>query len=87
MHVKDGYWDEKEQKSVFTFPGEGHADVRRIVADLLRRKYDGGFSMEPHLAVVYHDKSVTAPDEIRYRNYVEYGRRFMRLVEEVRKTL
>ena len=37
--------------------------------------------------IVSDSKSVTAPDEIRYRNYVEYGRRFMRLVEEVRKTL
>jgi sugar phosphate isomerase/epimerase len=84
VHVKDGYWDLKANKAVFTFPGEGHGDVRRIVADLLRTGYDGGFSMEPHLAVVAHDPSVTSPDAIRYANYVEYGRRFMRLLAEAR---
>jgi len=25
----------------------------------------GGFSIEPYLAVVYHDDSLTSPDEIR----------------------
>jgi sugar phosphate isomerase/epimerase len=84
VHIKDGYWDETEQKAVFTFPGEGRGDVRRIVGDLLKRGYDGGLSIEPHLAVVHHDPAKVSADAIRYANYVEYGRRFMRLVEEVR---
>jgi len=83
VHIKDGRWDEGTGKSVFTFPGEGVGDVARIVKDLLDTGYDGGFSMEPHLAVVYHDASITAPDQIRYANYVEYGRRFMKLVRSV----
>jgi len=83
VHIKDGRWD-VSGKSVFTFPGEGDGDVRRIVADLLRRGYDGGFSIEPHLAVVHHDPTITSPDAIRFANYVEYGRRMMALLDEAR---
>ncbi|MCE5200875.1 MAG: sugar phosphate isomerase/epimerase [Armatimonadota bacterium] len=84
VHIKDGCWDYEKQQVVYTWPGEGEGDVRAIVKDLLKSGYDGGFSMEPHLAVVYHDPTITSPDEIRYRNYVEYGQRFMKLVEDVR---
>ena len=85
VHIKDGVWHAENQKSVFTFPGEGDADVPRIVKDLLDSGYDGGISIEPHLAVVFHDASVTAPDDVRYRNYVEYGRRMERLIAEAER--
>ena len=85
VHIKDGNWDPAGQKAVYTFPGEGQGDVKKIVTDLLRRGYTGGISIEPHLAVVFHDASVTAPAEIRYRNYVEYGRRFEKLVAEAKR--
>ncbi len=78
VHIKDGYWDTAEGKQVFTFPGEGQGDVWRIVEDLVKTGYDGGFSMEPHLAVVYHDASIKSDAEIMYNNYVEYGKRFSR---------
>lgn len=84
VHIKDGIWDPATQKTTFTWPGEGQGQVRRIVTDLLARGYDGGFSMEPHLAVVHHDSSVQSPEAIRYANYVEYGRRFERLLDECR---
>ena len=83
VHIKDGVWNRVEQKARFTFPGEGDGEVRRIVKDLLGSGYDGGFSMEPHLAVVFHDDSVQSEDKVRYANYVEYGRRFMKLLEEI----
>jgi sugar phosphate isomerase/epimerase len=83
VHIKDGIWDPKEAKARYTFPGEGQGDVKRIVKDLMDNGYDGGFSMEPHLAVVFHDSSVTSPEAVKYANYVEYGRRFMKLLEEI----
>ncbi len=66
-----------------TFPGDGDGDVRRIVQDLMANGYGGALSIEPHLAVVYHDNSITSPDEIRFANYVEYGRRLMALVNGI----
>ena len=84
VHIKDGRWDAAAKKSVFTFPGEGDGEVPRIVGDLLKRGYDGGLSMEPHLAVVYHDASIKAPEAIKHANYVEYGRRFMKLLAKAK---
>ena len=85
VHIKDGYVD--GNKSVFTFAGEGHGRVRDIVKDLLLSGYDGGFSIEPHMQVIYHDKSVKSTDQLRYENYIEYGRRFEKLVSEIKSEL
>lgn len=82
VHIKDGIWDENESKAVFTFPGEGDGDVKRIVEDLVKTGYDGGISIEPHLAVVHHDKSVKSDEEVMYANYVEYGRRMKKMLLE-----
>ena len=82
VHIKDGYM--KEDEAVFTFAGEGNGDVKRIVTDLLKNGYDGGISMEPHMAVVFHDDSVKSEGDIQYNNYVEYGQRFMKMVDEIK---
>ncbi len=87
VHIKDGtYIGETDgifPKANYTFPGEGDGDVEKIVKDLLKNGYEGGFSMEPHMSIVFHDDSVTSKDELKYQNYVEYGQRFMKLVEKI----
>ncbi len=83
VHIKDARWDEENSRKVHTFPGEGEADVRRIVADLLGNGYAGGLSIEPHMHAGLPDPSLT-PEENSYQTYVEYGRRFGRLMESIR---
>ena len=83
VHIKDAVLDTETGHEEYYFPGEGAGDVRHIVKDLLDGGYEGGFSMEPHMAVVYHDSSVTSNKEQRYTNFLEYGRRFMKLLEEL----
>ncbi|MBN1436946.1 MAG: sugar phosphate isomerase/epimerase [Sedimentisphaerales bacterium] len=83
IHIKDGYWDTKEDKAVFTYPDEGTAEVPRIMKDLLGRGYDGGISIEPHIAVVFHDDSVKSESQLKYDTYVEYGRRMERIIAAV----
>ncbi|MDD3886317.1 MAG: sugar phosphate isomerase/epimerase [Victivallaceae bacterium] len=91
VHIKDACTDladNGERTTRFTWPGEGCGDVRAIVCDLLRHGYDGGFSMEPHVAVVFHDdKSDDDKAAWRYSSYVEYGRRFERLLEDCRQSV
>lgn len=92
VHIKDGVFQGRNEnggfhRAHFTFPGEGEGDVMKIVIDLLRHGYDGGFSMEPHMKVVFHDADAKSEDAARIANYVEYGRRFMRLVESARESL
>ena len=82
VHIKDAVIEDGKPR--FTWGGDGDGDVRKIVTDLLKRGYDGGFSMEPHMAVVFHDEAVKSDEQARYDNYVEYGRRFMALVDECR---
>ena len=83
VHIKDGVVG-ADGKVTWCWCGEGQGDVRRIVADLLKRGYDGGFSMEPHMAVIAHDASVKSDADIRYANYVAYGRRFEKIVSDCR---
>jgi sugar phosphate isomerase/epimerase len=80
VHIKDGrvYGDQVR----YTFPGEGDGCVRRILHDLYDSDYDGGISIEPHLAVVYHDSSVKSDAQVMFENFVEYGRRMEKLVRD-----
>ncbi|MCK5249792.1 MAG: TIM barrel protein [Spirochaetaceae bacterium] len=82
VHIKDSYRDGAAGKEVYCWPGEGSGDVRRILKDLKTNGYDGGLSIEPHMAVVYHDDSVQASVESRMTNYVDYGRRLEALLSE-----
>jgi len=91
VHIKDCIFiretDQIFPELIFTFPGEGHGDVRRIVSDLLKNDYDGGFSIEPHLAVIHHDQTEKSVDWIRYQNYIDYGKKFMKLIAEEKEKL
>jgi len=80
VHIKDAkIVDDKE---VYTFCGEGDGAVRRVIGDLLAKGYDGGFSIEPHLAAIIHTGQQAANEQQLYDSYVEYGRRLVAIVEE-----
>ena len=87
VHIKDGRII--DGKDIYTFAGDGDGDVRKILKDLFKNGYDGGFSMEPHMVKVFHDKSGSEESNriAMYKNYVEYGQRFMKLVAEVKGEL
>jgi sugar phosphate isomerase/epimerase len=89
VHIKDGVSNvgpDGKVQTTFTFAGDGCGHVRAIVRDLLATGYDGGFSMEPHLAVIFHEKDNTNDDAVKAlrkkETYVEYGRRFEKLLAE-----
>jgi len=86
IHIKDCTWSAETEDAEYTWPGEGSGDVKRILTDLLGGGYDGGISIEPHLAVVFHDDSVGSSDEARYSSYVEYGKRLEAIIQEIPKT-
>jgi sugar phosphate isomerase/epimerase len=81
VHVKDGRVTDGNLAYCFAGDGDGH--VREILEDLQACGYDGGFSMEPHMAVVHHDAEKKTDDRIRFDNYVEYGRRFERILAQL----
>ncbi|MEK6794033.1 MAG: sugar phosphate isomerase/epimerase family protein [Spirochaetota bacterium] len=90
VHIKDGVFKDMPANGFYAnvdwkYPGEGEGDVIRIIDDMVKRGYDGGFSIEPHMALVFHDTSIQSPEAEMYRIYVEYGKRFMTIVENAKK--
>ncbi len=83
VHLKDARWNPSRNDADYTMPGEGDGDVRRIVADLMGRNYEGGLSIEPHVAAVFHDATARTDDAVMFDSFVEYGRRTMSLVDDV----
>ena len=84
VHIKDGSFDKENNKMKFIWPGEGDGYVEKIVQDLLvNRGYDGGFSMEPHMGMIYHDQEARqATPEEKFNIFVEYGKRFEAIVKK-----
>lgn len=90
VHIKDGYYDEKANKQVFTYPNIGNGYVKDIVFDLLKSGYEGGISIEPHVQTVFHDvnedKSVNK-DEAKYQAYFHYGTIMNQMIEAINYSL
>jgi len=72
VHIKDGRMD--GDTPIYTFPGEGACRVQEILNQMRKNGYDGGFSIEPHIAVVFHDPSIVTSEEYRWKTFIEYGR-------------
>ncbi|MBI3417930.1 MAG: TIM barrel protein, partial [Verrucomicrobia bacterium] len=84
VHIKDARWNPAKNDADYTFPGEGDGKVRPILKDLLVSGYDAGISIEPHMVVVFHDVNSKASDEAIGANYVEYGQRLEKMLQELR---
>ena len=84
VHIKDTKRGVAGGKEVYAWPGEGDGDVRRVLTDLFASGYDGGFSIEPHMASQVHLGTKAEGNSEAFNIYVEYGKRFMKLVDEVK---
>lgn len=90
VHIKDAIYlapgDNGFAKAEFTYAGDGQGNVKEIIADLLKNGYDGPFSIEPHMKLVLHENSSESEKEKeKTENYVEYGKRFMNLVNSLKQ--
>ena len=82
IHIKDAFLD--GDKECFVFPGEGDAKIVDILKELKHMSYNGGISIEPHMASVFHDPDAGAASfEESYIIYIEYGKRLMGLLENI----
>jgi len=81
IHIKDAKKTEGP-KEEYTFPGEGDGDVDQILEDLVKTGYEGGISIEPHLAAVFHNPDAVGTDSDKSEElYVEYGQRLMKKLD------
>tara|TARA_B100000927_G_scaffold138475_1_gene111714 strand:+ start:492 stop:1373 length:882 start_codon:yes stop_codon:yes gene_type:complete len=82
IHIKDAFLD--RDKECFVFPGEGDAKIVDILKELKHMNYNGGISIEPHMASVFHDPDAGVSSfEESYKIYIEYGKRLMGLLENI----
>ena len=66
------------------YPGDGDACIPQILQMLFASNYQGGISIEPHMASVFHDPNAdSVPVEESYKIYLEYGRRLMSLLNGI----
>lgn len=82
VHIKDAKRAPGAKEEEYCYCGEGEGYVREIVGDLLAKGYDGGFSIEPHLAAIIHTGQQANSEDQLFQTYTEYGRRLMKIVEE-----
>lgn len=80
IHVKDGVRNPATGAETYVYPGEGPSRVADILADAIRGGYSGWLTIEPHMAVVFHDASVVSPGERRMAVFLEYGKRLEALL-------
>ena len=85
IHVKDCFNPLRDGvEPDYTMPGEGGAMVGEILKDALDHGYNGLIAIEPHVATVFHAKDPTKVDwQQCYDSYVEYGKRMMKLLENL----
>lgn len=85
VHIKDA--KKVNGEDVYTYCGEGEGYVQEIVKDLVDKGYDGGVSIEPHLAAIIHTGQAADSAQQLYDSYTEYGRRLMQLVQRAKSDL
>ncbi len=78
VHIKDA--KKINGEDIYCLCGEGDGYVQEIITDLLKSGYDGGFSIEPHLAAVIHTGQEAESEEQLYNSYITYGRKLMEIV-------
>ncbi len=80
LHIKDACWDNDTLH--YTLPGKGSGKVKEILR--LVSEYDMAMpvSIEPHVAVVFHDPSKKASFEQRWNSFIDYGNQLVTMAEE-----
>lgn len=85
IHIKDATFVPAKNDCDYNYPGEGQGRVRDILKDAFARGYDAGISIEPHVAVVFHDASVKADDKQIYDSFIRYGREMETIIAQAKK--
>ena len=86
VHIKDclNPSPENNNREVYVYPGEGDGCVKEIISDLKAIEYDGGISIEPHLAAVFHDAdSQNKKDQDPKEIYIRYGKHLMEILRGI----
>ena len=82
IHIKDAI-TLPDGKTQTTYCGEGHAYVPEILQDMKNAGYEGGVSIEPHLAAAVH-LGKEATSEEAYKTYITYGKKLIGIMNNLK---
>ena len=85
IHIKDGIMRREEGEPEYTFAGEGQGHIKAILKDLKANDYQGFIAIEPHIGKVFHLKESKKNPKREYELYIEYGKRFQQLINDIDK--
>jgi sugar phosphate isomerase/epimerase len=85
IHIKDCQYPVAEGvEPIYNWPGEGEAQVKKILLDAKASGYDGFIAIEPHVATVFHVKDQSQVDwQQCYDSYVTYGQKLEAMLREI----
>lgn len=86
LHIKDARMNPLGGRSKeYTYCGQGDARLKEILSKIIIEDgYDGVLSIEPHVASVVHLEGGSATPEKMYDSYLEYGRQFKKIIQELK---
>jgi sugar phosphate isomerase/epimerase len=87
IHVKDAIYVPAKNDCDYTYPGEGQGRVRDILADALARGYDGAISIEPHVAVVFHDAKAPTDGRASFDSFIRYAHDLKRIIAGIEASM
>lgn len=81
LHIKDASW--LDGSLHYTYPGKGEGNVAEILKLVKQYNMDIPISIEPHVAVVFHDPTVTRSVEERWDTFVQYGKELEKMAAQI----
>lgn len=79
LHIKDAR--RRDGAVNYCFPGKGKGRVEEILRRISEHNMKIPISIEPHVAVVFHDPSIEAGFEERWNNFIDYGNQLVTMAE------
>lgn len=80
LHIKDATM--QDGRLHYTFPGEGSGKIREILELVYQTGMQIPISIEPHVAVVFHDPSIKASSNECWNNFIDYGNQLVSMAQE-----
>lgn len=80
LHIKDARW--LDGSLHYTYPGKGDGNITEILKLVKQYNMDIPISIEPHVAVVFHDPTVIRTVEERWDTFIQYGKEFLEMAAQ-----
>ncbi|WP_018691211.1 sugar phosphate isomerase/epimerase family protein [Algicola sagamiensis] len=86
VHIKDGIVKEGGHVR-YTYPGQGKASLSHQLKTLMKKGYQGLFSIEPHIEMIVHEGANQLSYSDMSERYIRYGVIALDLLKESQSTV